>query len=259
MRLMAWLNRLRKRGHRVTLRELYDAHTLAGWSGLLQRKKAIDRERSFEPATWPAMRDGEAFELTPVQHAYFVGRSPQQTLGGVGCHLYQEFDGSALSSKALEAAIHALIERHPMLHVAFRDDGLQQYREASHWSGLTVHDLRNLGEQECEVRLQALRERLGHRVLAVDRGETFDFQLSLLPGGRHRLNVNIDLLILDAASFTLVFEELAELIRGTTLPTPCERYDFRSYLAQLGNETQIARATPRWSTWSRAAVAWPSR
>lgn len=245
MRLMAWLNRLRKRGHKVTLRELYDASTLAGWAGLLQRKEAIDHERPSEPATWPVMRDGEAFELTPVQHAYFVGRSPQQTLGGVGCHLYQEFDGSALSSEALEAAIHALIERHPMLHVAFRDDGLQQYREASHWSGLTVHDLRNLGEQECEARLQALRERLGHRVLAVDRGETFDFQLSLLPGGRHRLHVNIDLLILDAASFTLVFEELAELIRGTTLPTPCERYDFRSYLAQLGNETQTARERAR--------------
>ncbi|WP_439098811.1 AMP-binding protein [Allochromatium vinosum] len=245
MRLMAWLNRLRKRGHTVTLRELYDAPTLAGWTGLLQRKKAIDRERSFEPATWPVMRDGEAFELTPVQHAYFVGRSPQQTLGGVGCHLYQEFDGSGLSSDALEAAVHALIECHPMLRVAFRDDGLQQYREASHWSDLTVHDLRNLGEQECEARLQALRERLGHCVLAVDRGETFDFQLSLLPDGRHRLHVNIDLLILDAASFTLVFEELAELIRGTTLPTPCDEYDFRSYLAQLRNETQTARERAR--------------
>ncbi|MEJ2629892.1 MAG: amino acid adenylation domain-containing protein [Acidihalobacter sp.] len=245
MRLMAWLNRLRKRGHSVTLKELYDAPSLVGWTGILQRKQAIDRERSFEPETWPVMRDGEAFELTPVQHAYFVGRSPQQTLGGVGCHLYQEFDGSGLSSEVLEAAIHALIERHPMLRVTFRDDGLQQYRAASHWPSLTVHDLRNLGEQECVTRLQTLRERLGHRMLAVDCGETFDFQLSLLPGGRQRLHVNIDLLVLDAASFTLVFEELAELIRGATLPTPCERYDFRSYLAQLGNETQTARERAR--------------
>ncbi len=241
MRLMAWLNRLRKRGHEVTLRELYDEPTLAGWVELLRRKGTIDRERHSEPVAWPVMRGGEAFELTPVQHAYLVGRSPRQTLGGVGCHLYQEFDGSGLSAETLESAIHTLIARHPMLSVAFRGDGFQQYLESPYWSGLVVHDLRQLGDEECEAWLLALRERLGHRVLAVERGETFDFQLSLLPGGRHRLHVNIDLLVLDAASFTLVFEELAALIRGVAPQRRCEEYDFRSYLAQLRHETRAAR------------------
>src|SRR6218665_104651 len=72
-------------------------------------------------------------------------------------------------------------------------------------------------------------------------GETIDFELSLLPEGRHRLHVNIDLLVLDAASFTLVFEELAALLRGDTPPAPGAGYDFRSYLAQLREETGDAR------------------
>ncbi len=43
-------------------------------------------------------------------------------------------------------------------------------------------------------------------------GETFDFQLTLLPDNRHRLHVNIDLLIMDASSFTLFFDELNALL-----------------------------------------------
>lgn len=245
MRLMAWLNRLRKRGHKVTLRELYGEPTLTGWTDLLRRGKLAAHKRPAAPATWPVMRSGEAFELTAVQHAYLVGRSPQQTLGGVGCHLYQEFDGVGLTVDALESAVRALIQRHPMLSVAFRGDGLQHYREQSEWPGLAIHDLRALSEEERETRLLDLRERLGHRVLAVDRGETVDFQISLLPGGRHRLHVNIDLLVLDAASFTLVFEELAALMRGEALPASDGNYDFRSYLAQLRHETGTARERAR--------------
>lgn len=61
-------------------------------------------------------------------------------------------------------------------------------------------------------------------------GETFDFQLTLLPDNRHRLHVNIDLLIMDASSFTLFFDELNALLAGESLPAIDTRYDFRSYL-----------------------------
>lgn len=50
---------------------------------------------------------------------------PGQTLGGVGCHLYQEFEGHCLTASQLEQAITTLLQRHPMLHIAFRPDGQQ--------------------------------------------------------------------------------------------------------------------------------------
>ncbi len=187
------------------------------------------------------MRDGVPFELTPVQHAYLVGRSPQQTLGGVGCHLYQEFDGTGLTADALERAVDTLLARHPMLQVAFLPDGRQQWLERPVWPGVAVHDLRELSAPEQERRLLALRDTLSHRVLEVERGATFDFQLTLLPQGRHRLHVNLDLLVLDAASFTLIFEELAALVSGRALPPADSRYDFRSYLAQTREQTREAR------------------
>ncbi|MEX9562880.1 amino acid adenylation domain-containing protein [Morganella morganii] len=246
MRLMAWMHRLRKRGHKVRLKELYQQPTLSGWSRLLRRYPVRPpQEQDFPPAmpapVWPTMTNGNPFELTPVQHAYLAGRARHQTLGGVGCHLYQEFDGAGLDASALERAIHTLTERHPMLLVSFTDDGRQQRRAGTRWRGLTLHDLHTASPAQCEAHLQAMRERHSHRVLAVEQGENIDFQLSLLPGGRHRLHVNIDLLVLDAMSFCLVFDELAALVRGQVLPPVSADYDFRSYLAQAAQENAYAR------------------
>jgi yersiniabactin nonribosomal peptide synthetase len=128
---------------------------------------------------------------------------PGQTLGGVGCHLYQEFAGHCLTASQLEQAITTLLQRHPMLHIAFRPDGQQVWLPQPYWNGVTLHDLRHNDAESREAYLQALRQRLSHRLLRVEIGETFDFQLTLLPDNRHRLHVNIDLLIMDASSFTL--------------------------------------------------------
>ncbi|STV41491.1 irp2 [Klebsiella pneumoniae subsp. ozaenae] len=76
-------------------------------------------------------------------------------------------------------------------------------------------------------------------------GETFDFQLTLLPDNRHRLHVNIDLLIMDASSFTLFFDELNALLAGESLPAIDTRYDFRSYLLHQQKINQPLRDDAR--------------
>ncbi|MCX8963169.1 amino acid adenylation domain-containing protein [Erwinia psidii] len=248
IRMMAWLHRLRKRGHRIKLKDLYQQPTLAGWSRLLADNPASPAAPAAVPTPtqahltgWPTMTDQTPFALTPVQHAYLVGRAPHQTLGGVGCHLYQEFDGTGLEADTVGQAVSTLIERHPMLTVSFLEDGRQQYRPTTRWRGLTLYDLQTSSAAECESHLQAVRERNGHRVLSVEKGENIDFQLTLLPGGRHRLHADIDLLVMDAASFSLVFDELAALLRGERLPPVSREYDFCSYLAHSAHENQHAR------------------
>ncbi|MFJ9990389.1 amino acid adenylation domain-containing protein [Pseudomonas putida] len=244
MHLMAWLNRFRRQGYKVTLSALYEQPTLAGWRSLLG--SAAQAAPAARPATrLPTLRDGQPFALTPVQHAYLVGRSKEQPLGGVGCHLYQEFDGHGLTAERLEPAIDQLIERHPMLKVHLLAHGAQQWHPHSAWPGLQVHDLRGLSSDAREQRLLALREQLGHRRLHVERGETFDFQLCLLPEGGHRLLVNIDLLVTDAASFNQLFEELIALLTGKPLPAVAEDYDFASYLSDLKRRDQGREAAAR--------------
>lgn len=232
MHLMAWLNRLRRQGFNVTLSQLYEQPTLQGWCALLQAP-APAPEATPAAHPLPRMRDGQPFALTAVQHAYFVGRSSEQPLGGVGCHLYQEFDGHGLTAQALEPAIEQLIERHPMLKTRFLANGSQQWQAHSRWPGLKVHDLREHTAAARQQQLAHLREQLGHRRLRVEDGETFDFQLCLLPEGQHRLLVNIDLLVADAASFNQLFEELIALIARQPLPAAPDDYDFCAYLAQM--------------------------
>ncbi|OTA15109.1 yersiniabactin non-ribosomal peptide synthetase [Xenorhabdus vietnamensis] len=241
MQIMALLNQFRRQGHRVTLRELYQKPTLSAWSQLLQRHAPVSHTVSQDITPQPRMplpriADAHPFPLTAVQHAYFVGRSPEQMLGGVGCHLYQEFDGIGLEPEQLEAAIHVLIQRHPMLRVRFLPDGRQQGIASAYWKKLTVHDLRNLTTNEQQQALNNIREQLSHRVLQVEEGETFDIQLSLFGDNQHRLHTNIDLLIMDAASFSLFFTELAAVIAKRSLPAISPDYDFCSYLTQYQSQ-----------------------
>ncbi|EPN58222.1 yersiniabactin non-ribosomal peptide synthetase, partial [Pseudomonas syringae pv. actinidiae ICMP 19096] len=176
---------------------LYDQPTLHGWQQLLGSASVQVNSAQVAGNDEPLalMSDGQPFALTSVQHAYLVGRSSEQPLGGVGCHLYQEFDGHGLTPQVLEAAIYRLIERHPMLKTRFLADGRQQWQAHSAWPGLKVHDLRDSNDTLRQQRLSDLREQLGHRRLDVENGETFDFQLCLLPGDQNRLLVNIDLLV----------------------------------------------------------------
>ncbi len=247
IRLMRWLHWFRKNGYRLTLRELYAAPTLAAWNQLMLSRSPENAEEETPPdeSSWPNMTESTPFPLTPVQHAYLTGRMPGQTLGGVGCHLYQEFEGHCLTASQLEQAITTLLQRHPMLHIAFRPDGQQVWLPQPYWNGVTVHDLRHNDAESRQAYLDALRQRLSHRLLRVEIGETFDFQLTLLPDNRHRLHVNIDLLIMDASSFTLFFDELNALLAGESLPAIDTRYDFRSYLLHQQKINQTLRDDAR--------------
>ncbi|MCZ5841024.1 hypothetical protein O5274_26790, partial [Escherichia coli] len=86
------------------------APTLAAWNQLMLSRSPENAEEETPPdeSSWPNMTESTPFPLTPVQHAYLTGRMPGQTLGGVGCHLYQEFEGHCLTASQLEQAITTL-------------------------------------------------------------------------------------------------------------------------------------------------------
>ncbi len=242
MHLMAVVGDLRKQKITINLRDLYKNPSLDGLRSLIQQNgHAHDAnvttvvESVLDDHTQqhlPTMLDGQPFAMTAVQHAYFVGRAPEQSLGGVGCHLYQEFDGSGLSAEALNIAVAQLIQRHPMLSMVFSADGHQRWLAQSCWQGVTLHDLRSCSEEEQERELLILRDKYSHRVLNVEQGQCFDIHLVMLPENRHRLLVDIDLLIMDASSFSLFFTELAACLNQRKLSEPLSHYDFRSYLVQ---------------------------
>ncbi|WP_233621494.1 non-ribosomal peptide synthetase [Amycolatopsis sp. WAC 04182] len=212
----------RKAGANVKFADLVTTPTLSAWEKLL-----ADGTPEPEPAPQSTVDESGTFPLALMQHAYWVGREPGQRLGGVAAHFYHEFDGVGVRPERLEPAVRAVLARHGMLRVVINDDGTQRIAEPGGWPGLRVHDFREAADLSGS---DALRDRLSHRQMDIGAGEVFDVQLSLLPGGRTRTHVNLDMVAADALSLRVLLADLARAYQGEPLP-PLD-YSYPRYLAE---------------------------
>ncbi|RZS45025.1 amino acid adenylation domain-containing protein [Herbihabitans rhizosphaerae] len=237
LRLIRLRNRLRRKGIRVSFGKLAANPRLVDWVPLLA--DAAGRTDDSQPVE---VDPDAPFALTPVQHAYWVGRRTDQVLGGVGCHVYFEFDGHGPRPDAVERAVFALVRRHGMLRARFAEDGTQRIAPTSPWPGLTVHDLSTVDDREAA--LTEIRDAASHRLLDVANGEVFDAALSLLPDGATRLHFQLDLLVGDVASLQVLFADLAEFLATQANPDDVSppACTFPAYLATREGHAAEGRA-----------------
>lgn len=241
IRIMTLAGRWRRQGIAVDFATLAETPTIEAWAQLVTAGRQ-DTDSAAPPADSPGDPSGEnePFALAPMQHAMWVGRQDNQQLGGVAGHLYVEFDAGLLDPGRLRAAATALARRHPMLRVRFLPDGTQRITPAVECGDFPVHveDLRELGTDEVERRLTALREAKSHQQLD---GAVFELTVTLLPGGRSRLHVDLDMQAADAMSYRTLMADLAALYRGCDLPELS--YTYRQYRHVV--EAQDAQPQPR--------------
>ncbi|WP_051161579.1 non-ribosomal peptide synthetase [Nocardia brevicatena] len=230
----------RKRGRDINFAELVAAPTVNHWhrmltegeqgtdTGLLHSAVAEDFEAESGPADLvPATDESEAFPLAPMQHAYWIGRSDEQELGGVAAHLYVEFDGGRVDPVRLERAVADLVAAHPMLRTRILPNGTQQAMATPGRSVFTTVDLRDRSDEETQSELERLRERMTHQRLAIEDGQVIDVVLSLLADGRTRLHLDLDMIAADAMSYRVLVADLADLYHGRRLPE--QEYSYRRY------------------------------
>jgi len=211
------------------------------------RLKRCCRERC-----WPGADD--RFPLAPLQHAYWIGREDGQELGGVAAHLYTEFDGAAVDPERLARAVRAVVRRHPMLRVTVLGDGAQRVLPERDHPPVTLVDLRDLGEQEVQTELESLRQRRSHQLLDIEAGQVFDVGLTLLPEGRGRIHLDVDMVAADARSYRVLLADLARCYaQDTDLGDP-SAYTFARYLA----EHEVARRPRSSGTAAGGLSGWTS-
>ncbi|MFE6197712.1 amino acid adenylation domain-containing protein [Streptomyces sp. NPDC057838] len=244
----------RKQGVKVGFAELAREPTLRAWRTLLASRSPAPAEPAVEA---PLPEPGEPFPLAVMQHAYWIGRGDDTTLGSVAAHLYVEFDGSGTDPERLDTAVRALVRRHGMLRARFTDDGRQQILPELGRPATAVNDLRALDPGTASAKLEELRHSSSHARLDVAAGEVFSVQLSLLPGGRSRLHVDVDMLAADALSYRVLLSDLARLYHDPGVALPPIRTSYPAYLAERAEVRRLSRdQAQRW--WRRRVPELPS-
>ncbi|AKK30174.1 non-ribosomal peptide synthetase [Mycobacterium sp. EPa45] len=232
IRMMTLAGRWRRAGFDIDFARLAAAPSVRAWAGLLATATPADPLSDHPPV------EGEPFPMAPMQHAMWVGRHVDQQLGGVAAHLYVEFDGPALDPERIRGAATQLVGRHPMLRVQFFPDGTQRIGAAPTSFPVEVVDLRAC--PDVEERLAAIRSAKSRQQLD---GQVFELALTLLPGQRSRLHVDLDMQAADAMSYRALMADLAALYRGDALPDI--GYTYQQYRQHLSPQDRFA-ADRRW-------------
>lgn len=246
----------RRLGVRIDAEQAYRDMTVEGLARLIVaqggqggdvRPAAVDQ----------VMRHDEAgryrpFPLTPIQHAYWMGRTALIEYGGVACHVLFEWDldQMRLDLDRLERAWNTLVRRHDMLRMVITDDGQQRILPQVDDYRIGRRDLSALAPQDRQRELDAIRQDMSYRVLPANRWPLFELSASDLGDGQYRLHMNLDLLLFDVQSFKVMMDDLASFYQGDELtPLPIT---FRDYVMD-------GQARRRESAWLASWCYWQDR
>ncbi|HEY0601832.1 MAG TPA: amino acid adenylation domain-containing protein [Herpetosiphonaceae bacterium] len=206
---------------------------------LLRRLRDKQAAAPPKPApTLPAMATNreernEPFPLSPIQRAYWTGRSGLFDLGAVGTNVYTEAEVSwATPSRmnanrtnllliALNRSLERVVQRHDMLRMVILPGGQQQILPQAPPYRINVVDLRRSDPATIEARLEEVRHRMQTAKAPVDRWPLFEIMAHRLPGERLRLHIRLDSLLVDGTSRGMFLQELfRHLGPGPLAPRP---------------------------------------
>ncbi|MEV6340118.1 amino acid adenylation domain-containing protein [Nocardia vinacea] len=237
----------RKRGLEINFAQLAAAPSVAEWARLLGVDESATAVPEVEPRSVENVDPGDEFAPFPLgsmQHAYWIGRSEEQDLGGVAAHLYVEFDGAEVDPERLARAVTDLVAVHPMLRTRFLPDGTQQTILNPGRPVFAVVDLRAHTPAAAEAELERLRDSKTHQRLAIEEGQVLDVTLSLLGDGRTRLHLDVDMIAGDAMSYRVLVADLAELYHGRTVPP--QGYSYRRYRTERTVDAVARERDKQW-------------
>lgn len=231
--LMRTVNLLRKQGVDCSFESLSAQPTLNNWLHVIDTEITRAQDNTLPLCTLQPL---QPVVLTPVQQAYWVGRQDDQPLGGNSCQVYLELQGDDVSPQQLELACQQLVERHAMLRARFTQQGEQYIAEDLAPFPVNIIDLREQFDVQVEEYLDRYRQQFSHYRADVINGWPLKVTLFRLPNKHSRLHINIDLLVADVLSVSILLNDLARLYRQDTLaPLPVNFLQYLLHQQRLSN------------------------
>ncbi|MDA0119661.1 non-ribosomal peptide synthetase/type I polyketide synthase [Vibrio sp. T11.5] len=229
---------------KLTAEEAYQAMTIHGLEALIDSKSHHAEPQPSLPFVIQPDQRHLPFPLTPIQHAYWVGRESWVPYGGIACNVVFEWDlsHSQFDIQRLEAAWNALIQRHDMLRMSVLPTGEQVILEEVPNYTFSTQDLSRLDNNAKTQALAEARQTMSQQVRPATQWPLFDVRISSLSEHQYRLHMNLDLLQFDVQSFKIMMDDLGRAYHGEHLP-PLS-LSFRDYVVH----EQALKNQPDWQT-----------
>ncbi|ERT15075.1 non-ribosomal peptide synthetase [Photorhabdus temperata] len=227
----------------LSLSSLFEQPTLAAWQQCwfsAAQPENVSKESEQPVIKW----NGEPFELTSVQQAYWTGRQKEQTLGGIACQVYLELDCPLLKNSDIEWAVNQVHQRHDMLRMRITGDGkgeITAYQPVS----IESYDWQQFSPSLLEEKRFSLRKGLETKVADLTIESGFGVVVSHTVNSS-RLHINIDMVMADAMSLQILLRELSQLILMPGVLLPQLNYSFPQYLCEQAADNQLIDSRQYW-------------
>ncbi len=158
----------------------------------------------------------QAFPLTDIQEAYWLGRNERFALHA-STHLYDEYACHDVDPARLEHAWRQLVARHEMLRAVVYD-GEQRILESVPEYTIACYDLSHADDARINNHLQMVRSEMFGKLEDTNQWPLFEVRFTLMPEKELRIHLYLDMLIADWGSYNILMREWAQLYDGQTLP-----------------------------------------
>ena len=238
----------------LSLRCLFQSPTVASLAATIAKTKSEpDREPiKLLPTIAPDPQNRyKPFPLNEMQQAYWIGRNSFFEMGNVAIHGYVEIDSDELDLERFSLAWQRVVQRHDMLRAIVLPNGQQQILENVPAYKIEVLDLRSLDPEVAGEKLEAIRDRLSHQVLPLDRWPLFEICASKINQRRIRLHISIDALCIDGWSFQILFGDLVQFYRNPNTAIAPLQLSFRDCVLAaiaLENSPLFQQSLDYWRT-----------
>jgi thioesterase domain-containing protein len=241
------LDSVRRRfGVGLGLRDLLTAATLAELAECIDAAQlpaphtAATSPAGTVPSLSEALRADGTFDMTRVQHAYWIGRDGGYEWGDIPCHFYLEYDCVDLDLDRYRRALDAVIARHPLLRSVATPDGHLRTLDSVPPYRIRTRDLSSADDETKSRILATIRQRVAEKPGPPDRWPLMQISAAIVAPNRVRLFIGVDVLICDAASWWIIESELKALYDDPdTLIPPLELHP-----AQCSSAMALRRRGP---------------
>ncbi len=238
----------------ITLEDIWDSTDIASLASIIDLKPAQNQFPSKNPLSGQSQDiryviektdHTQAFSLTPVQQAYWLGRGDQFHLGNTSCHYYCEFDVVDLDVERLESALNQLIKLHGMLRAIVTESGQQKVLESVADYRININDASNDTSIPDQV-----RQSLSHEIFDTNQWPLFRVEVTPLANQETRIHFGIDLIIADVSSLFVLMNQWERLYKSDTPTILVPKFSFQDCLAFEQKTSKINRdqAKNYWST-----------